>query len=126
MGVGLPEDLVDAIWLGVDMFDCVIPTRNGRNGLAFTSEGRVKIRNLQHAESDIPLDPACDCYTCRHFSRGYLRHLFQADEILGLNLLSQHNVRYFVGLMEKSRRAIRDGGFDAFREEVRQTHMAWR
>jgi queuine tRNA-ribosyltransferase len=126
MGVGLPEDLVDAITLGVDMFDCVVPTRNGRNGLAFTSEGRVRIRNLQHAESALPLDPACDCYTCQTFSRGYLRHLFQGDEILGLILLSLHNVRYFIRLMEESRRAIREGRFEAFRDEVKQAHVAAR
>ena len=119
MGVGLPEDIVDAIAAGIDMFDCVIPTRNGRNGLAFTSEGRVRIRNLQHAESPLPLDGRCDCCTCRNFSRGYLRHLFQVDEILGLTLLSLHNVRYFVALVEQARRAIREGTFEAFRSHYR-------
>ena len=124
MGVGLPEDLVDGIRLGVDLFDCVIPTRNGRNGLAFTSEGKVKIKNLRHAESSVPLDPKCDCYTCRHFTRAYLRHLFQADEILGLTLLSLHNVRFFVKLMDGARRAIREARFDSFRRMVKETPFA--
>jgi len=124
MGVGLPEDLVDAIGLGVDMFDCVIPTRNGRNGLAFTSEGKVKIRNLQHAQSARPLDPQCDCYACRRFTRAYLRHLFQADEILGLTLLSLHNVRFFEKLMDDSRRAIREGRFEKFRQGIKSISLA--
>ena len=119
MGVGLPEDLVEAVNLGVDMFDCVIPTRNGRNGLAFTSEGRVKIRNLRWAESKLPLDPECGCYTCANFTRGYLRHLFQANETLGLTLMSLHNVTYFVGLMQRARQAIMEGLFQEFREKVR-------
>ncbi len=122
MGVGLPEDLVEAIDQGVDMFDCVIPTRNGRNGLAFTSEGRVKIRNLQWAKSKLPLDPACDCYTCANFTRGYLRHLFQAGEMLGLTLMSLHNVTYFVRLMREARQAIKDGKFPEFRKKVRDIH----
>ena len=122
MGVGLPEDLMDAVAMGVDLFDCVIPTRNGRNGLAFTSAGRVKVRNASHAESDLPLDPACDCVACRTVSRGYLRHLFQAGEILALTLTSLHNVRYYQRLMEEARAAIRRGTFAAFRERVRTAH----
>jgi queuine tRNA-ribosyltransferase len=121
MGVGMPDDLMDAVAMGVDMFDCVIPTRNGRNGQAFTSEGRINIRNLRHADSSLPLDAQCDCYACRNFARGYLRHLFQADEILGLTLLSLHNIRFFVKLMEQTRQAIRDGRFDALRRQVKET-----
>jgi queuine tRNA-ribosyltransferase len=121
MGVGMPEDLMDAVSMGVDMFDCVIPTRNGRNGQAFTSGGRLNIRNLKHAGSRLPLDGGCDCYTCSTFSRGYLRHLFQADEILGLTLLSLHNVCFFVRLMERTRLAIRDGRFESLRQQVKDS-----
>ncbi len=118
MGVGLPEDLLDAVEMGVDMFDCVIPTRGGRNGLAFTSEGRVKIRNRAHSGSDAPLDARCDCYTCTHFERAYLRHLFHADEILGLVLLSLHNVRFFVHLLIEARKAIMGGRFADYRRRT--------
>ena len=118
MGVGLPEDLLDAVEMGVDMFDCVIPTRSGRNGLAFTSKGRVKIRNLLHCESDAPLDPNCNCTTCAHFTRAYLRHLFQAGEILGLTLLSLHNVAFFAHLLLEARKAIIMGRFADYRQET--------
>jgi queuine tRNA-ribosyltransferase len=96
------------------MFDCVLPTRNGRTGYAFTSRGVVHIRNQAHTTSREPLDPECDCITCREFSRGYLRHLFQAGEILGLTLLSLHNVHFFCSLMTRARGAIRRGEFGAF------------
>jgi len=114
MGVGPPGDLLTAIAAGVDMFDCVIPTRNGRNGFAFTSTGIIRAKNAQYARSDAPLDAACDCYTCKHFARGYLRHLFKADEILALTLVSLHNVAFFCRLMRQARRAILDGRFEAF------------
>ena len=119
MGVGLPEDLVEAVARGVDMFDCVVPTRSGRNGLAFTSRGRVKIKNAAHRRSRRPLDDGCDCPACARFSRGYLHHLFRANEMLGLHLLSVHNVRYYTRLMERMRDAITSGTFAAFRAEVR-------
>ncbi|NOZ20677.1 MAG: tRNA guanosine(34) transglycosylase Tgt [Planctomycetes bacterium] len=106
MGVGTPQDMIEAVMRGVDMFDCVMPTRNARNGCAFTSEGRVRIRNLKYKEDDSPLDPACDCATCRTFSRGYLRHLVIAEEITGLSLLSLHNVFYYNALMRRIRAAI--------------------
>src|SRR4029077_17125884 len=96
MGVGFPEDLLEAVARGVDLFDCVAPTRNGRNGSAFTADGPGNIRNPQHREDPRPLDDACDCETCTTFSRGYLRHLFMAEELLGLRLLSLHNVRYLI------------------------------
>ena len=117
MGVGAPADLLDSIALGVDMFDCVLPTRNGRNATAFTSCGRVRIRNRTHASDPAPLDPACSCYTCRTFSRAYLRHLFNTNEMLGPILLSLHNIWYFLALMAGARRAIREGRFAAYRQE---------
>lgn len=110
MGVGFPEDLVAAVERGVDLFDCVAPTRNGRNGTAFTPDGPVNIRNAGHREDPGPLDPDCDCETCTTFSRGYLRHLFVAEELLGLRLLSLHNVRFLIRLAARMRAAIAAGG----------------
>lgn len=109
MGVGFPEDLVAAVERGVDLFDCVAPTRNGRNGSAFTPEGQLNIRNAAFRADDAPLDATCDCETCTSYSRGYLRHLFVAEELLGLRLLSLHNVRYLIRLAEEMRAAIRRG-----------------
>lgn len=106
MGVGRPQDIVVAVAAGIDMFDCVLPTRNGRNAMAFTANGPVRIRNAEHARSDQPIENGCSCPTCRRFTRGYLRHLFQAEEMLGPMLLSLHNVAYFVRLMAKIRQAI--------------------
>jgi len=111
MGVGFPEDLVAAVERGLDLFDCVAPTRNGRNGTAFTPDGPVHIRNAAHREDPRPLDPDCDCETCTTFSRGYLRHLFMAEELLGLRLLSLHNVRYLIRLAAQMQAAIRAGDF---------------
>ena len=113
MGVGFPEDLVAAVERGVDLFDCVAPTRNGRNGSAFTPDGPLNIRNAGFREDAAPLDPSCDCETCTTFSRGYLRHLFLAEELLGLRLLSLHNVRFLIRLATAMRAAIR-GGQDEF------------
>ena len=113
MGVGFPEDLVAAVERGVDLFDCVAPTRNGRNGSAFTPDGPLNIRNAGFREDAAPLDPSCDCETCTTFSRGYLRHLFLAEELLGLRLLSLHNVRFLIRLAAAMRTAIR-GGTDEF------------
>jgi queuine tRNA-ribosyltransferase len=109
MGVGFPEDLVAAVERGVDLFDCVAPTRNGRNGSAFTPDGPLNIRNAGFREDAAPLDPTCDCETCTTFSRGYLRHLFLAEELLGLRLLSLHNVRFLIRLATALRAAIRGG-----------------
>jgi len=119
MGVGLPEDILTAVERGVDMLDCVIPTRCGRNGLAFTMQGRVKMRNLTHREDPNPLDSECDCYTCANFSRAYLRHLLIAREVLGLTLMSLHNVRFMVRLMARIREAILAGAFSAFLRDMR-------
>jgi len=113
MGVGFPADLVAAVERGVDLFDCVAPTRGGRNGSAFTPEGTLNIRNAAYRTDDGPLDPSCDCETCTTYSRGYLRHLFAAGELLGLRLLSLHNVRYLIRLAAEMRAAIQRGG-DAF------------
>lgn len=109
MGVGRPRDLLQSVRLGVDMFDCVMPTRNARNGFLFTSEGRVVIKNAQYRDDQRPVDPACMCYTCQHHSRAYLRHLFMAGEMLGLHLNTVHNVTYYLQLMAQIRQAIRDG-----------------
>jgi queuine tRNA-ribosyltransferase len=117
MGVGTPRDLLEAIAAGVDQFDCVLPTRNGRKGYAFTSAGVLRLRNAAHRLSPEPLDPACDCQTCRNFSRGYLRHLFMSGEILGGTLVSLHNIRFYQNLMAQTRAAIMDGEFDAFRRD---------
>ncbi len=116
MGVGRPEDIVACVEQGVDLFDCVLPTRCGRNGLAFTTQGRVKVRNTAHRADERPLDPLCDCLACRRFSRAYLRHLFQAGEMLGLTLLSLHNLRYYMRLMADMRQAILENRFRAFRK----------
>jgi queuine tRNA-ribosyltransferase len=113
MGVGFPADLVAAVERGVDLFDCVAPTRGGRNGSAYTPDGTVNIRNAAYRTDDGPLDPSCDCETCTTYSRGYLRHLFVSGELLGLRLLSLHNVRYLIRLAAEMRAAIQRGG-DAF------------
>ncbi len=117
MGVGTPEDLLAGIAAGIDMFDCVLPTRTARNGLLFTSRGRVVIKNAAYADDGGPLDPACACYACRTFSRAYLRHLFRSGEILGLRLNTLHNLTFYLSLMEDARRAISEGRFAAFRRE---------
>jgi len=117
MGVGLPNDLVDAVTAGIDMFDCVIPTRNARNGTLFTAEGRLRIKNAKHAEEFSPVDPNCTCRTCRHYTRAYLRHLFQTDEILGLHLATYHNIHFYLQLMRDMRQAIIDGRFAAWQAE---------
>jgi len=117
MGVGFPEDLVAAVSRGVDLFDCVAPTRNGRNGSAYTPTGTVNIRNAAHRHDPSPLDPTCDCETCTTYSRGYLRHLFAADELLGLRLLSLHNVRFLIRLGEHARARVLDGTFDAWQRD---------
>jgi queuine tRNA-ribosyltransferase len=111
MGVGTPLDLIESIAVGVDMFDCVMPTRNGRNGTLFTSKGRVNIKNQKHRLEHAPLDENCGCYTCRNFSLGYLRHLFMAQEYTALRLLSLHNLTYYLQLIHDIRAAIVEGRF---------------
>ncbi|WP_026970968.1 tRNA guanosine(34) transglycosylase Tgt [Aliagarivorans marinus] len=114
MGVGKPEDLVEGVRRGIDMFDCVMPTRNARNGHLFTSEGVIKIRNAKHRENTSPLDKECDCYTCKNYSRAYLHHLDKCNEILGARLNTIHNLRHYQRLMEDLREAIAQGRLDDF------------
>jgi len=116
MGVGTPADLLEAVKRGIDMFDCVMPTRNARNGHIFTSRGVLKLRNATHRHSTAPLDPDCDCYTCSHFSRAYLHHLDKCNEILGSHLNTIHNLHYYQNHMRGMRDAIADGELDAFSE----------
>ena len=123
MGVGFPEDLVAAVERGVDLFDCVAPTRNGRNGSAFTPDGPVNIRNAEHRDDPRPLDGTCDCEACTTFSRGYLRHLFVAEELLGLRLLSLHNVRYLIRLAADMRAAIRRNAFGPWAVDWRRRYL---
>ena len=115
MGVGTPEDLVEGVNNGIDMFDCVMPTRNARNGWLFTRFGDVKIKNARYKNEDSPLDDSCGCYTCRNFSRAYLHHLHRAGEILGARLNTVHNLFYYLDLMRQARDAIDAGAFQAFR-----------
>ncbi len=115
MGVGTPEDLVEAVARGVDLFDCVLPTRNARNGQLFTSEGRLNIKNAQFAEDDRPADSACGCYTCRTFSRSYLRHLFLAGEMNAATLNTLHNLQFYLDTLRRIREAIEFGRFESFR-----------
>jgi queuine tRNA-ribosyltransferase len=114
MGVGTPDDIVEAVKRGVDMFDCVMPTRNARNGTLFTSVGKVVIKNAVHARDENPLDPDCDCHTCLHYSRTYLRHLFMAGEISALRLNTIHNLAYYKKLIEEIKKQIRAGTLNEF------------
>ena len=114
MGVGFPEDLVEGVRRGVDLFDCVAPTRMGRNGAVFTSDGRLNIKRAEYRGDERPLDDTCECAACAQFSRAYIRHLFVADEMLGMRLLSLHNVHFLVALMRAARDAIATGEFDAW------------
>ncbi len=114
MGVGRPEDIVEAVRRGVDMFDCVMPTRNARNGFLYTREGVLRIRNARFREDTGPIDPECGCYTCRHYSRAYLKHLDKCNEILGSRLATTHNLHYYQDLMRGLRQAIAAGTLDAF------------
>lgn len=117
MGVGTPEDLIEAVMHGVDMFDCVMPTRNGRTGSVFTTRGKLNIRNARFASDDSPLDPECPCSVCRRYSRSYLRHLYQASEMLAATLISHHNLAFYLDLMRRVRQSIKSGSFLRFRQE---------
>ncbi len=114
MGVGTPEDLVAGVAAGIDMFDCVLPTRNARNGWLFTRFGDLKLRNARHRDDERPVEPGCACHACRHFSRAYLHHLQRVNEILGARLATIHNLHFYLSLMREMREAIAAGGFDAF------------
>ena len=117
MGAGTPEDLVECVARGIDMFDCVLPTRNARNGQLFTSLGRLNIKNAKYAEDESPVDPACRCYTCTHHSRAYLRHLYQAGEMTAGALNTLHNLTFYLDTMQRIREAIQLGTFEHFRQE---------
>lgn len=118
MGVGTPLDILDGIEAGIDMFDCVLPSRNARNGTLFTSQGKVNIKRAEFREDDSPLDPECNCYTCRTFSKAYLRHLYTAKELLSYRLNTIHNLSYFLKLTKDARQAIREGRFAEFKKGV--------
>jgi queuine tRNA-ribosyltransferase len=120
MGVGTPENLLESIERGVDMFDCVMPTRNGRNGMVFTRNGRMNIRNAKWKTDDSPIDDGFESYTNKNFSRGYLRHLFQVDEILGLQLASIHNLSFYLWLMREARKHILENSFFSWKKETLQ------
>jgi queuine tRNA-ribosyltransferase len=122
--VGTPEDIVAAVARGVDMFDCVLPTRNARNGWLFTRWGDVKIKNARYREDTAPLDAECGCYTCRRFTRAYLHHLHRANEILGARLNTIHNLFYFLELMAGLRQAIAAGALGAFRKGFEASRAA--
>jgi queuine tRNA-ribosyltransferase len=117
MGVGTPEDLIEAVARGVDMFDCVLPTRNGRTGQAFTSRGKLNIKNARYALDQNPLDPSCACSVCRRHTRSFIRHLYQSGEMLASILLTHHNLAFFLDTMKRVRQAIRSGQFAKFRRE---------
>jgi queuine tRNA-ribosyltransferase len=124
MGVGFPRDIVAAVLRGIDMFDCVIPTRHARNGHLFTSQGVINIRNATHRADLGPVDPACSCYTCRNYSRSYLRHLDRCNEILGARLNTLHNLHFYLELMRSIRLAIREGRFEAFARDYLKAQEA--
>ena len=117
MGVGTPQDLIECVYRGVDMFDCVMPTRNGRNGMLFTSKGKLVIKNARYKIDPLPVDENCDCYTCRNFSRAYLRHLYCSRELLSSHLNTVHNLHFFVKLMTDIRHAIDEDRFTEFRKD---------
>ncbi len=117
MGVGTPEDLIEGVARGVDMFDCVIPTRNGRTGSAFTSRGKLNIRNAKFADASGPLDPDCECSVCRRYSLAYLRHLYQSGEMSAATLISHHNLAFFLDTMRRVRQSITSGTFSRFQRE---------
>jgi len=124
MGVGTPENLVEAVARGADMFDCVMPTRNARNGVLFTSFGKISIKQARYLEDELPVDPACSCYVCRNYTRAYLRHLYQSNEILASVLNTTHNLYYYLHLMQGMREAITTGRFRQFREEFHRKRIS--
>ena len=119
MGVGTPEDLLEGVARGIDMFDCVLPTRNARNACAFTSEGKVTLKNARYARDDGPLDPSCTCRVCRRYSRAYLRHLFVSGEMLGAILATHHNLHFYLDTMRRIRQSLLFGEFAEFHGRVR-------
>jgi queuine tRNA-ribosyltransferase len=124
MGVGTPEDIVEAVSQGIDMFDCVMPTRNARHGALFTQSGDLRIKNAVHRNDPGPIDPACHCYACRHFSRAYVHHLIRCGEILGARLATLHNLTYYEELMREIRQSIEAGQFEAFRDRFHEARQS--
>jgi queuine tRNA-ribosyltransferase len=119
MGVGMPLDILECIERGIDLFDCVLPTRNARNGGIFTRSGKLNIRNAKHTKDfDTPIDPVCSCYACRNYSRAYLRHLYMAGEILALRLITQHNVHFYMELVTTAREKILNGEFSVWKRDM--------
>jgi queuine tRNA-ribosyltransferase len=125
MGIGMPQDFFEAVEAGVDMFDCVVPTRNGRNGAAYTNEGRLIIRNGEYSRDLRPLSESCGCVVCKNYSRSYIRHLFNTEEILGLRLTSLHNVYFYVNLLRRIRDSIKKGTFLRFKKEFLGEGKIW-
>lgn len=124
MGVGMPIDIVEAVRLGVDMFDCVLPSRNARNGNLFTTHGTINIKQARFRSDPEPIDPRCDCYTCAHYSRAYLRHLFKAKEILAATLNTIHNIRHFTNLLNTIKEAIRCNRFNEFYTSYKKAYQS--
>jgi queuine tRNA-ribosyltransferase len=124
MGVGTPEDIVACVHYGIDMFDCVMPTRSARNGLLFTNGEKIVIKNARYSNDMSPLDSSCGCYTCRHYSRAYLRHLFVAREILSMILNTIHNIHYYMHLMEMIREAIKNDQYADFKDSFARSRHA--
>jgi len=124
MGVGTPADLVECVARGVDMFDCVLPTRNARNGQVFTTHGRLNIRNARYARDEQPIDPACECSVCRRYSRAYLRHLLQTGEILAATLGTYHNIAFYLDTMRRIRQSIALGEFATFRSRFLECYQS--
>ena len=122
MGVGRPQDIVEAVSYGIDMFDCVVPTRNARNGTLYTWKGKLNIKAQRFAQDDDPVDPNCTCYTCRNFSKSYLRHLYNAGELLSPRLNTIHNLHFFSELMERIRRSISEGWFSRLKKEIHESY----
>lgn len=122
MGVGTPLNIVEAVARGVDMFDCVLPTRNARHGHLYTSQGSVNIRNMQYSRDESPLDPNCECLTCKRYTKAYLRHLMTSGEILAIPLLVRHNVAYYINLMKQIQKSIEEGFFEKFQEKIREIY----
>lgn len=124
MGVGYPEDIIDAVAKGIDMFDCVLPTRNARTGTVFTSRGKLVVKNAPSREDFLPVDETCDCYTCRNFSRAYIRHLFNSGEILGPVLATIHNIHFFMKLMKGIRKSIKEDEFVSWSEQFLSRYLS--
>ena len=125
MGVGTPQDILECTKAGIDLFDCVMPTRHARNGMLFTTFGSLVIKNAQYADDPLPIDPACSCYTCKHYSRAYLRHLFMAKEILSARLNTIHNLAYYLNLLRDIQNAIQHQGIEEFSDRFYEKMTAF-